>query len=82
MTAMRFSRIPTPFTPPYTSPMKRNSITPSLLGRVGRKTQFGIFNISLQETYLPSLISIYAGIPLAPTNGKSILLVLWFTELL
>jgi len=25
---------------------------PPLLGRVGRKTRFGIFNISLQETYL------------------------------
>jgi len=45
---------------------------PPLLGRVGRKTRFGIFNISLPTGYLPSLASIYAGIPLASTNGKSI----------
>ena len=43
---------PTTFTPHYSSPTKRNPITLSLPGRVGRKAQFGISNLRVQETHL------------------------------
>jgi len=71
MTAIQFSRISTPFMPPYASPMKNNSITPSPSWTCWKKDSAR--NFQYQSTgNLPSLASIYAGIPLAPTNGKSI----------
>jgi len=70
MTAIRFSRISTPFTHPYASPMKRNSITPSPSWTCWEKDSAQ--NFQHQSTgNLPSLASIYAGIPLAPqTENK------------
>jgi len=44
------SQPPSPFLTLH--PWKGIQSLPPLLGRAGRKTRFGIFNISLQETYL------------------------------